>query len=209
VRELGPAEWTGDRNQSRLATLVKLAGSAQRVAGSARSWGGAREPGSSARREGGCKLNAVEPDGRPKKIALIADGFNSFQPTVGQKRSVTVKAMGFYGNNHTTKACQAYARRVQRGATVHTSTVVAISIRSSNFGWTHPNRVVSQAVFQKVAAGHPKFGAEREVRSSTWESSALIASRLDAPRIPNNPFFPHTKNFQKSWGRLEEGFPLV
>ncbi len=52
---------------------------------------------SSARREGGCKFNAVELDGRPKKIALIADGFNSFQPTVGQKRSVTVKAMGFYG----------------------------------------------------------------------------------------------------------------
>jgi hypothetical protein len=36
---------------------------------------------------------------RPKKIPLIADGFNSFQPTVGQKRSVTVKAMGFYGNS--------------------------------------------------------------------------------------------------------------
>ncbi len=34
-----------------------------------------------------------------KKIALIADGFNSFQPTVGQKRSVTVKAMGFYGTS--------------------------------------------------------------------------------------------------------------
>jgi hypothetical protein len=39
-------------------------------------------------------------------------------------------------------------------------------------------------VFQKVAAGHPKFGAEREVRSSTWESSALTASRLGALRVP-------------------------
>jgi hypothetical protein len=38
-------------------------------------------------------------------------------------------------------------------------------------------------VFHKVAAGHPKFGAEREVRSSTWESSALTASRLGAPRV--------------------------
>jgi hypothetical protein len=36
-------------------------------------------------------------------------------------------------------------------------------------------------VFQKVAGGHPKFGAEREVRSS---SSALTASRLGAPRVP-------------------------
>jgi hypothetical protein len=43
-------------------------------------------------------------------------------------------------------------------------------------------------VFQKVAAGHPKFGAEREVRSSTWESSAFIASRLDAPRVPKKTF---------------------
>jgi hypothetical protein len=63
-------------------------------------------------------------------------------------------------------------------------TVVAIIIRISNFGWAHPNRVFSQAVFQKVAGGHPKFGAEREVRSSTWESSALTASRLGAPRVP-------------------------
>ncbi len=44
---------------------------------------------------------------------------------------------------------------------------MAISIRTSNFGWAHPNRVVSQAVFQKFAAGHPKFGAEREVRAPT------------------------------------------
>jgi hypothetical protein len=65
-----------------------------------------------------------------------------------------------------------------------TITVVAIIIRISNFGWAHPNRVLSQAVFQKVAAGHPKFGAEREVRSSTWESSALTAPRLGAPRVP-------------------------
>jgi hypothetical protein len=54
-------------------------------------------PGSSARRQDSCKFNAVSSDGRPQKIALIADGCNSFQPTVGQKRSVTAKAMGFYG----------------------------------------------------------------------------------------------------------------
>jgi hypothetical protein len=29
----------------------------------------------------------------------------------------------------------------------------------------HPSRVISQAVFQKFAAGHPKFRAEREARS--------------------------------------------
>jgi hypothetical protein len=67
------------------------------------------------------------------------------------------------------------------------NTVFAIIIRISNFGWAHPNRVLSQAVFQKVAAGHPKFGAEREVRSSTWESSALTALRLGAPRVPKKP----------------------
>ncbi len=69
---------------------------------------------------------------------------------------------------------------------VSSYTVVAISIRSSNFGWARPNRVVSQAVFQKIAAGHPKSGSEREVRSSPWEFSALTASRLDAPRVPKN-----------------------
>ncbi len=36
TRELGPPECTRDRNQSRHATLAKLAGSAQRAAGSAR-----------------------------------------------------------------------------------------------------------------------------------------------------------------------------
>jgi hypothetical protein len=45
------------------------------------------------------------------------------------------------------------------------NTVVALSIPMANFGWAHPNRVVSQAVFQIYVAGHPKFGAEREVRS--------------------------------------------
>jgi hypothetical protein len=33
---------------------------------------------------------------RPKKF-LIADGFDSFQPTVGPKRSITVKAKSLYG----------------------------------------------------------------------------------------------------------------
>jgi hypothetical protein len=55
-------------------------------------------------------------------------------------------------------------------------------------GWAHPNRVLDQAVLQKFAAGHPKFGAEREVRASPW-GFALIASRLDALRVPENRSF--------------------
>jgi hypothetical protein len=53
----------------------------------------------------------------------------------------------------------------------------------ANFGWAHPNRIVSQAVFQKNAAGNPKLEAEREVRASPW-GFAPIASRLGAPRVP-------------------------
>ncbi len=77
-------------------------------------------------------------------------------------------------------------------------TVVAIRIRTTNFGWAHPNRVVSQAVFHKFAAGHPKFGAEREVRASPWRF-ALIASRLDAPRVSKKNLLQEN-NFRKSWG---------
>ncbi len=40
--------------------------------------------------------------------------------------------------------------------------------------------------------GHPKFGAEREVRASPW-GLALAASRLDAPRVPTKPFRPKKK----------------
>ncbi len=58
-----------------------------------------------------------------------------------------------------------------------------LSIWMANFGWAHPNRVGSQAVFQKFAGGHPKLRAKRKLRSSTWESSALTASRLGAPRV--------------------------
>jgi hypothetical protein len=84
-------------------------------------------------------------------------------------------------------------------------TVVAISIRTSNFGWAHPNRVVSQAVFQKFAAGHPKFGADREVRASPW-GFALIASRLDAPRFPKKSFLQKNKTFKKVWAGWRQGF---
>jgi hypothetical protein len=91
----------------------------------------------------------------------------------------------------------------------------------ANFGWAHPNRVVGQAVFKKVAAGHPKFGAAREMRVSPW-GFALIASRLDAPDV--HLFFGlldpsiekrTSKNIKNRrlrkqvWGRLEAGFPLV
>jgi hypothetical protein len=75
----------------------------------------------------------------------------------------------------------------------------------ANFGWAHPNRVVSQAVFQKHAAGHPKLEAEREVRASTWEF-ALIASRLDASRVRKKPIKnkpkKKTKGNPSSEGRL-------
>jgi hypothetical protein len=76
----------------------------------------------------------------------------------------------------------------------------------ANFGWADPNRVVSQAVIQKIAAGHPKFGAVREVRASTWEF-ALIASRLDAPRVLKKSFLLKNKKTQKR-RQLEAGFPL-
>ncbi len=62
-------------------------------------------------------------------------------------------------------------------------------------------------MFQEIAARHPKFGVERELRASTW-GFALIASRLDAPRVQKKPFL-QKKNFEKSWGRLEAGFLLV
>jgi hypothetical protein len=102
--------------------------------------------------------------------------------------------------------------------------------RMANFGWDHPNRVVSQAVFrksQKNAAGHPEFGAERKERSSPW-GFALIASRLDAralKHIKKNSRKKPTlegrlraeraersgaeRAFKKVGGRLEAGFPLV
>jgi hypothetical protein len=68
-------------------------------------------------------------------------------------------------------------------------------LRTSNFGWARPIRVVGQAVFQNFAAGYPKFEAEREVRASPWVY-ALIASRLDAPDPDPG----------KNGGRLEAGF---
>ncbi len=85
-------------------------------------------------------------------------------------------------------------------------TVVTISIRTSNFGWAHPNRVVSQAVFKKFAARHPEFGAEREVRASPW-GFALIASRLDAPRVPKKTFFKkhNSKKLGQVGGRVSAG----
>jgi hypothetical protein len=62
-------------------------------------------------------------------------------------------------------------------------------------------------VFKKIAAGHPKFGAEREVRALPW-GFALIASRLNALRVPKQTV-PSKKKLKKNWGRLEAGFPLV
>jgi hypothetical protein len=55
-------------------------------------------------------------------------------------------------------------------------------------------------VFQKFAAGHPEFGAEREVRASSWEL-ALTASRLNAPRVrkKNVPSKKLLKKFGSGW----------
>jgi hypothetical protein len=94
----------------------------------------------------------------------------------------------------------------ERGPLTHEllNTVVAISIRTSNFGWAHPNRVLSQAVFQKFAAGHPKLRAEREVRASPW-GFALIASRLDAPRVPKK--IPSKNNSFKKKSFLQKKTP--
>jgi hypothetical protein len=55
-------------------------------------------------------------------------------------------------------------------------------------------------VFQKFEAGHPKFGAEREVRASPW-GFALIASRLDAPRVPKKTV-PSKKKTSKKLGQV-------
>jgi hypothetical protein len=79
-------------------------------------------------------------------------------------------------------------------------TVVAINIQMANFGWAHPNRVVSQAVFQKCATGHPKFGAERKVRALPW-GFALIASRLWTLRA-----FQKNRSFKKTSKKVGAGW---
>jgi hypothetical protein len=88
------------------------------------------------------------------------------------------------------------------------NTVTIISIRTTNFGWARPNRVFSQAVFQKFAAGHPKFRAEREVRASPWGLAltrvAFKRSARSKKTVPSKK-----KNFQKKWrqvgGRVSAG----
>ncbi len=68
------------------------------------------------------------------------------------------------------------------------STVVAISIRMANFGWAHPNRVVSQAVFKNLRPG-----------IQSLERSAKCVPQIRFKKQP-------PKNVG---GRLEAGFPLV
>jgi hypothetical protein len=80
-------------------------------------------------------------------------------------------------------------------------TVTIISIRTTNFGWARPNRVLSQAVFQKFAAGRPKFGAEREVRASPW-GFALAVSRLKRSARPKNR---SSKNKSQVGGMVSAG----
>ncbi len=63
----------------------------------------------------------------------------------------------------------------------------------------------NQAVFQKIAAGHPKFGAELEERASPWRF-ALIVLRLDAPRVPKKTFLHKTsKKLGQVGGRVPAG----
>jgi hypothetical protein len=82
------------------------------------------------------------------------------------------------------------------------NTVMAISIRTSNFGWACPNRVFSQAVFQKFVAGHPKFAVKRSARLTL--GFALIVSRLGAPRVKKNHSF--NNNNKKVGAGWRQGF---
>jgi hypothetical protein len=58
----------------------------------------------------------------------------------------------------------------------------------------------------KIAAGHPKFGVERELRASTWGFSALIATAtataICAHRHPSNT---KTINLGQVGGRVSAG----
>ncbi len=47
----------------------------------------------------------------------------------------------------------------------------------------------------KNCGRHPKFGAERELRASTWG----FASRLDAPRVQKKPFLLTQKKVRAGW----------
>ncbi len=87
------------------------------------------------------------------------------------------------------------------------NTVTIISIRTTNFGWARPNRVFSRAMFKKIAAGHPKFGAEREVRASSGGLAHRVAFKRSA-RF-KKPFLQKKKLPKTVLGRLEAGFPLV
>jgi hypothetical protein len=66
--------------------------------------------------------------------------------------------------------------------------------------WAHPNRVVSQAVFPKFAAGHSNFGAEHEVRASPLGIRAHGIAFKRSARV-KKPFLQKTKK----WGSLEAG----
>jgi hypothetical protein len=61
-------------------------------------------------------------------------------------------------------------------------------------------------VFQKFATGHPKFGAERELRASIL-GIALLTSRLDAPCVQQKRPFNNNKNLKlgQVGGRVSAG----
>ncbi len=94
------------------------------------------------------------------------------------------------GGNRGGKACLRYDLNTKLK---HTVTI--ISIRTTNFGWARPNRVFSQAVLQKFAAGHPKFGAEREVRASPWG----LAHRVSFKTLRAFPKNPSKKMLGAGW----------
>ncbi len=59
-------------------------------------------------------------------------------------------------------------------------------------------------MFQKFAAGHPKFGAEREVRASPW-GLTLTARIWTLRAFPKSNFQQHQQNPNKLVAGLRQG----
>ncbi len=60
-------------------------------------------------------------------------------------------------------------------------------------------------MFQKLAAGHPKFGAEHELRTSPWGFALGIRVAFGCSKRSKIRIL-HRKKTPKTWGRLEAGF---
>jgi hypothetical protein len=99
------------------------------------------------------------PSVRPGKSLAI-----EFSGTRGASKRDAVSALNPQGEERTSRSAPNFIQTI----------VTLLSIRTTKFGWARPNRVFSQAVFQNIAVGHPKFGAEREVCASTWDSRSSL-----------------------------------